>query len=173
MGHCKNIFLLIISVPLVLSLGFTPIFSDFGLLQEGQAVKAQGVYTKKFGSATAGIVCGVKLCSEIPNFDKSKRTSNYPSSPLLQYHFGVSIDRIICNDGYQVVLKSTNSYPACVKQQSVERLIQIGWASDEITQQTITLVEYIKDSGASDEITQQTITLMEYIKDSGASDSQT
>jgi len=136
-------------------------------------LKLKEFIQKKFGSATAGIVCGVKLCSEIPNFDKSKRTSNYPSSPLLQYHFGVSIDRIICNDGYQVVLKSTNSYPACVKQQSVERLIQIGWASDEITQQTITLVEYIKDSGASDEITQQTITLVEYIKDSGASDSQT
>ena len=150
MGHYKNIFLIIISVPLVLSLGLTSMFSDFGLLQEAEAAKAQGVYTKKFGSDTAGIVCGVKLCSEIPNFDVSKRTSNYPSSPLLQHHFGVSIDRIICHDGYQVVLKSTNSYPACVKQQSVERLIQIGWALDEISQQTITQVEFSKDSGFSD-----------------------
>ena len=70
MGHCKNIFILIVSVPLVLSLGLTSMISDFGLLQEAEAAKAQGVYTKKYGSATAGIVCGVKLCSEIPNFDE-------------------------------------------------------------------------------------------------------
>ena len=137
MGHCKNIFILIVSVPLVLSLGLTSMISDFGLLQEAEAAKAQGVYTKKYGSATAGIVCGVKLCSEIPNFDEQKRTPNYPSSPLLQYHFSVSLDRIICNDGYQVVLKSTNFYPACVKHQSVEKLKEIGWAYDEISDKTI------------------------------------
>jgi len=34
MGHCKNIFILIVSVPLVLSLGLTSMISDFGLFQE-------------------------------------------------------------------------------------------------------------------------------------------
>jgi len=145
-GHCKNFFILIVSVPLVLSLGLTSMFSDFGLLQEAEAAKAQGVYTKKYGSATAGIVCGVTLCSEIPNFDKQKRTPNYPSSPLLQYYFGISLDRIICNDGNEVVLKSINFYPVCVKHQSVEKLKEIGWAYDGISDPTITYTESIKVS---------------------------
>ena len=115
-------------ISLVISFGITTVLPLFGEIQEAEAMKGEGVLTKKFGSATAGIVCGVKLCSDIPNFDEQKRTPNYPSSPLLQYYFGVSLDRIICNDGYQIVLKSTNFYPACVKLSSVDQLIKIGWA---------------------------------------------
>ena len=144
MGHCKDIFVLVICVPVVLSLGFTSFFSDFGLLQEAEAAKGQGVYTKKYGAATAGIVCGVNLCSDIPNFDEQKRTPNYPSNPMLQYHFGVSLDKIICNNGHELVLKSTNFQLACVKHQSVDRLIEIGWAYDGTDQPSITLVEYSK-----------------------------
>ena len=143
MGHCKDIVTLLLVVPLVLSLGLTTSFTNFGEIQEAEAAKAQGVYTKKYGKDTAHIVCGLSLCSDIPNFSIEKRTPNYPITPLQQHQFGVSPDRIICYNGGEVVVKASNMQPACVKPSSVDRLIEIGWAYDE-TSQAITLVESLR-----------------------------
>ena len=50
------------------------------------------------------------------------------SSPKKQYESGIKPKNILCKDGLELIFKSDN-YPACVKPQTAERLIQRGWTS--------------------------------------------
>lgn len=50
-------------------------------------------------------------------------------SPHKQMKMGVDVHKIQCGSNYQLVFKSTNWSPSCVKSSSVSRLIEIGWAS--------------------------------------------
>lgn len=49
-------------------------------------------------------------------------------SPLIQVDRGISANSVLCNDGLELIFKSTNDSPACVKPTSIEKLIQRGWA---------------------------------------------
>lgn len=49
-------------------------------------------------------------------------------SPLKQFKSGTPIDKIRCNNGLLLVLKSSNENPACVKPETKEKLIERGWA---------------------------------------------
>ena len=131
MGHCRNYFYLMMMIPLVYTLGITSELPMLGEIKEAEAAKGQGVLTKKFGAKTSDIVCGVNLCSEIPMNNLEKRTFNYHKTPLGQYYFGIPIERIICNPGFELVVKASNLLPACVKPSNVERLIEIGWALND------------------------------------------
>ena len=95
------------------------------------AAKAEGKSGWKYGSATAGIVCGDKLCSEIEK--KSERSihekKSIKHSPLAQHKMGVPIHQINCNDGFSLVMKSSSGTPACIKEKSVDTLFTRGWAS--------------------------------------------
>lgn len=53
-------------------------------------------------------------------------------SPRKQMKMGVDIHQIQCKSGHELVFKSTNWSPACVKSSSVARLVEIGWASNHI-----------------------------------------
>ena len=115
-------------VAMTFSLGFTPGLELFGEIQEAEAAKAEGVSVKRFGSATTGIVCGDRLCSDTSTTNDRFRAMENPFSPLGQYYYGVSLDLIHCNDGLELVFKSSNWHPACVNPLSADRLIEIGWA---------------------------------------------
>ena len=115
-------------VAMTFSLGFTPGIELFGEIQEAEAAKAQGVSVKRFGSAMAGIVCGDMLCSDTSTTNYKFRAMENPYSPLGQYYFGISLDLIRCNDGLELVYKSSNWHPACVTPTSADKLIEIGWA---------------------------------------------
>ncbi len=115
-------------VAMTFSLGFTPGLELFGEIQEAEAATAQGVSVKVFGSATTGIVCGDRLCSDTSTTNDRFRAMENPYSPLGQYYYGISLDLIGCNDGLDLVFKSSNWHPACVSPTSVDRLIEIGWA---------------------------------------------
>jgi len=52
-----------------------------------------------------------------------------PSSPRDQFLQGIVTEDIVCKEGLELVFKSTNNHPACVKPSSVEKLIERGWAS--------------------------------------------
>jgi hypothetical protein len=56
----------------------------------------------------------------------------HTTSPRMQMKMGVDVHQIQCKSGHQLVFKSTNWSPACVKSSSVDRLVEIGWASDHI-----------------------------------------
>ena len=53
---------------------------------------------------------------------------NAEMTPLKQLKQGISLDKITCGEGFELVLKQTTGSPYCIKQSSVEKLIQRGWA---------------------------------------------
>ena len=49
-------------------------------------------------------------------------------SPLKQISQGIDSDSIVCKAGLELVFKSTDNSPACVKPSTGEKLILRGWA---------------------------------------------
>lgn len=66
-------------------------------------------------------------------------------SPLKQYLGGIPIDKIVCSAELQLVMKKTDGKPACVKPDSVAKLIERGWAVH-------VLPEYVKDEPKNSDI---------------------
>jgi len=74
-------------------------------------------------------------------------------SPLKQFKSGINAKNIQCNEGLELVIKTHNSSPACVKPTTVEKLVSLGWikspesnvSEEESSTKDITL----KDSGKS------------------------
>ena len=54
------------------------------------------------------------------------------ASPRKQMKMGVDVHQIQCKSGHELVFKSTNWSPSCVKSSSVARLVEIGWASNHV-----------------------------------------
>ena len=52
----------------------------------------------------------------------------YFPPPLKQISDGIKPENVTCAEGLQIILKSGNNLPACVKPDSVEKLIERGWA---------------------------------------------
>ena len=52
----------------------------------------------------------------------------YKLSPLKQWKSGLTLDKIQCKDNLELILKSHNGSPACVKPDSKLKLIEYGWA---------------------------------------------
>jgi len=49
-------------------------------------------------------------------------------SPLQQFQSGIDANDVKCVQGLQLVIKAEDSSPACVKQDTIEKLVDIGWA---------------------------------------------
>ena len=49
-------------------------------------------------------------------------------SPLKQFKSGIAARDVTCKEGLQLVIRAENTSPACVLPQSVQKLIQLGWA---------------------------------------------
>lgn len=66
----------------------------------------------------------------VPNFlqaSKELQAEGVPLPPKKQEKFG--FDEIVCKEGLELIFKSTNGSPACVKPQTVQKLIERVWAS--------------------------------------------
>ena len=50
-------------------------------------------------------------------------------APLKQIASGIPRDEILCKENLQLVFKNTNGSPACVMFETVEKLIERGWAN--------------------------------------------
>ncbi|MCH7559819.1 MAG: hypothetical protein IIC67_00360 [Thaumarchaeota archaeon] len=65
--------------------------------------------------------------------DPSKRWGGLPArdveSPLKQFKSGITIDEIECKESLTLVTKHDGS-PACVKEQTIPKLIERGWTSE-------------------------------------------
>ena len=57
------------------------------------------------------------------------------SSPWGQVKLGIAIDLIQCKEIHELVIRTTNHLPACIKDENVEKLREKGWAISEIAQQ--------------------------------------
>jgi hypothetical protein len=50
-------------------------------------------------------------------------------SPKAQMKQGIAPGDVQCNQGFELVMKNSDSSAACINLHSVEKLIQRGWAS--------------------------------------------
>ena len=50
-------------------------------------------------------------------------------SPIKQFKSGIDSEKVICRDGLVLLVKPTNGFPACVKPDSVQKLVERGWIS--------------------------------------------
>ena len=58
----------------------------------------------------------------------TQKYSQLLDSPLKQFSKGINPAQVLCKEGFELVIKSTNFQPACVKASSVEKLIDRNWA---------------------------------------------
>jgi len=58
-------------------------------------------------------------------------------SPKKQMAQGVEPKDVICKSGLELIFKKTDRIPACVKPESVQRLISINWAMDKFEQNNV------------------------------------
>lgn len=52
-----------------------------------------------------------------------------PDSPLKQFKSGIAAKDVVCKEGLQLVIKSKDGSPACVKLTTAPKLVQRGWAN--------------------------------------------
>lgn len=50
------------------------------------------------------------------------------SFPLVQFKSGIAANNVKCQQGLQLVIKAENGNPACVKPDTVTKLVEWGWA---------------------------------------------
>lgn len=53
-------------------------------------------------------------------------------SPLQQFKSGISINEIQCKEGLELIIKSSDGSPACVRDETKARLIGVGWMKTQI-----------------------------------------
>jgi len=50
-------------------------------------------------------------------------------TPLKQVDVGIEPEDVVCASGMELLIKNSNGSPACVKPETAERLIQLGWGT--------------------------------------------
>ncbi len=76
-------------------------------------------------------VCGDKLCDEVSKEESSYFIPKNSHTPMGKYNMGIPIHKITCQPNSVFVLKLSNWHPACIKPDSVQRLVNIGWAASQ------------------------------------------
>jgi len=67
------------------------------------------------------------IVSEIPSKSNVEKRE---ISPRKQVSSGINPQDVICSEGFELLFKSTDNSPACVKPSTAEKLIQRGWARE-------------------------------------------
>jgi len=87
-------------------------------------------------SSLTGTVYGRSEIITIPETAQHETCLNHDNCnlpPLKQYTSGISYDDIQCKDGFELVGKMPYADPACVKPESLEKLVMRGWATADKT----------------------------------------
>ena len=120
----KRIFGIISATIILSSLVGIPLVSD------SFAMKAKGKAGWKYGSATSGIVCGDRLCSEIPNVEPG-----YVSNMKLQSQ---DIRQTVnCTDG-EILIRGTH----CVAYEVSETFVSNAYVDEELSSLIIEVDPY-------------------------------
>ncbi|MDE1840239.1 MAG: hypothetical protein KGH87_10025, partial [Thaumarchaeota archaeon] len=62
------------------------------------------------------------------NQTMSSLIPSHVPSPLKQFKSGTDASRVVCKQGFQLILKRENGSPACVKPEDVTKLVsQLLW----------------------------------------------
>ena len=62
------------------------------------------------------------------NHSNPTNFSQHLMAPLEQFKSGIAAKDVKCIDGFQLIIKSEDGSPACVKPSSVQKLVDWGWA---------------------------------------------
>jgi len=71
------------------------------------------------------LILSIGIIPALP-YENTNAIAYFPP-PLKQISDGIKPENVICTEGLQIILKSSNNFSACVKPNSVERLIERGW----------------------------------------------
>jgi len=88
------------------------------------------------------LLLSVSLQSHVSAEPENK---NSLMTPLAQAKSGIPIEKIVCKEGLELVMKKTDGKPACLKPSSAAKLIERGWAIH-------VLPEYTKDEPQNSEL---------------------
>lgn len=84
---------------------------------------------------------------ESVGFETIQRSqNNTPAlSPLKQIKAGISPEKIVCREGLELILRSSDDLPACVTPETKQKLIERGWAqSKQSDYQNMTMQDKLK-----------------------------
>lgn len=79
---------------------------------------------------------------------KNQSSKFFPLSPLKQTNLGTPYMGVICDDGLELIVHPTASYPSCVKHSSVAKLIERGWSYGNFVDNVIHGYEETKEVDA-------------------------
>jgi hypothetical protein len=88
----------------------------FPRFNDKQEIIPSGHYTVQLSFAGGKTSVSIFIDDEIP-------------SPKKQLAKGISLNEITCKDNLELIFKSTDGSPACVKPKTAEKLIERGWTS--------------------------------------------
>ena len=87
------------------------------------------VFADYSGSEIQSQLCGPTNLIEFSNIDLIRNISeNNILPPLKQISEGIIPENVICKDNYELIFKSTDNSPACVKEATAVKLFERGWA---------------------------------------------
>ena len=90
-------------------------------------------------------VCGDKICDEVSKEESSYSIPKNNHTPMGQYNMGIPLHKITCQPNFVFVLKLSNWHPACIKPDSEQRLVNIGWAASLEDLENILITSAKKD----------------------------
>ncbi|HWP52450.1 MAG TPA: hypothetical protein VNK07_00150 [Candidatus Binatia bacterium] len=115
---------------------------EFGIIDGVDDVKQYG-YTERFASWGKTIEMKLPAKAKSIEFAVVDLLTNIPTSwqlgqkclamskidsPLKQFRSGTPSQQVSCKDGFELLLKTSNGHPICVKPSTKSKLLQIGWA---------------------------------------------
>ena len=59
--------------------------------------------------------------------DQQDESQIIHESPRAQVRSGIASTEVVCKEGFELLLKTSDGSPACVKESSVDKLIERGW----------------------------------------------
>ncbi|MGI0009915.1 MAG: hypothetical protein ACREAE_00775 [Nitrosopumilaceae archaeon] len=83
----------------------------------------------EIGYGFNGLIQSPYLGDEVP--EHCVNETIYLPSPLKQFKSGIQLEEIQCKEGLQLIIKSRDGSPACVKPDTATKLVERGWG-DEI-----------------------------------------
>lgn len=83
-------------------------------------------YPYDFLNFTSGIY-KIELSHDVDN----QSALTHMETPLRQFKSGITTNDVKCKEGLQLVIKSKDGTPACVKPDTATRLVERGWAKQE------------------------------------------
>ena len=96
--------------------------------------KIKNVFEYDADHPPAGFYTGTRECCLIAELNNTKPpTEKKIESPLQQFKSGIPASDVKCADGLTLVIKSEDGSPACVKSDTVQKLIERSWAKEIVT----------------------------------------